>query len=209
MNTLQKALLVFCCQVISFSAFSQLSQISFKIGANVSTVHNDNLIDNRFSLGMESGFGGRFTINPHKGANLFVNLEMLSSRRGYKQVYGQEDYKVILYYLAFPVTLVYSPIDFLSLDAGLEYNALIHARWSDGNEKIKVRENYQSSDWGLVAGMTFFQNRRLCGFVRYAYGLKDILEYSAVDNFGNLEKGKKDFNNRSIQFGIKVNIDVE
>lgn len=209
MSTIQKALVFLCFQLVSFAALAQLSQISYKIGANISTVHNDNLIDNKYLLGVESGLGGRFAINQRKGDNLFINLEILSSRRGYKQVYGQDDFSVRLYYFTFPVTLVYSPFAFLSLDAGLEYSALIHARWSDGNEKIKVKENYRSNDWGLVGGMTFFQDRKVSGFFRYAYGLKDILQYSTVDNFGNLEKGKKDFNNRSLQLGIKVNFDFQ
>lgn len=209
MSSFRKAIFLLCFQFGSFASFAQLSQVYYKIAPNISTVHNDNLIDNRYLIGVESGIGGRFTVNQGSGDNLFINLEILSSRRGYKQVYEQKDYSIRFYYITFPVTLAYSPIDFLSLDVGLEYSALIHARWSDGNEKIRVKENYRSSDWGFVAGVTFFQDRKVSVFFRYAYGLKDILQYSTVDNFGNLEKGKKDFNNRSLQLGIKLNLDVE
>lgn len=191
---------------MSISAFAQILQTTFKAGANYSTVHNENLIDNKYLVGTEFGFSRRFPLNEGKAGNLYLQSEILFSRRGYKQLYKSEELQIKFSYLSFPVTVVYRPIDFLSLEAGMEYNFLVRAKWDDGRDRIKVTKNYKRSDWGLVGGVTFLENKQINIFFRYVHGLKNILHYPDINEFGVIKREIRDFNNRSFQLGIKINI---
>ena len=95
---------------------------------------------------------------------------------------------------------------FLSVEAGVEHNFLVHAKWNDGRDRIKVTENYKRNDWGLVGGVTLLENKQINIFFRYVYGLKNILHYPDINEFGVIEKKIRDFNNRSFQLGIKIKI---
>jgi len=76
-------------------------------------------------------------------------------------------------YLSIPVLLRWKPVSLLSIEAGPQFSSLLKAEDDSGQS---IKEQFKSSDFGLVVGATLHLPLGLNAGVRYVWGFTDVAD---------------------------------
>ncbi len=175
------------------------SQISIKDGMNCCNVRNNQLLQNQQPLfTFHTGFSARFY--PFRNMpNLSIQHELLFNRKGYRQNLDKH-YIFQFSYVSFPTLLCYTPVEFLSISAGVEFSRLLSTNIREGTE------TYNRHDIGVILDISYFDNRRIGIYTRITYGLVPMLDYYAFDELGNFTDEIHDLKNICLSVGIIMKI---
>lgn len=181
---------LFCC---SFG----IAQVSLHAGFNGSFARSDVLKNNGFFYGYNAGVSSQFYITK-KNENISVIIEARVNQKGYSVKTDEKKYDFGLSYVSATALFSYDFNKTISAQIGSEFNQLL---WGTMNN---AKDVFNEHDVGLVAGLTFFQSKKLSVQVRYFHGLTPTLDYYHFDELGNITGSFKDIYNTAISIGIKM-----
>jgi len=169
------------------------------LGGNVSFMRNDILEYEAPLYSFHVGWG--FRIHPFKNsAKWAIQLDEMFIQKGYGQIYPSRDYTFRFNYLSFQPLLSYSPVNGVSLFGGGDISILV------GSNVKKVHWTYPVMDYGLTAGFSLFNTRRVGVYSKLIYNLRPLVNYSTMDELGNFTGTVHDLKNTSILLSVKYNI---
>lgn len=189
-----KLLILAIFSIIGHTAMAQKFNIGFKAGANINKITGKSFSD-EFSFGyhlggfFSVGLGKKFAIQPE----LLFNQINVDTSGSFSSVYkfNQLD-KVQLKYLSIPILLNYSPVKFITLQAGPQFGVLI-------NKSKTLLENggtaFKAGDFSMIGGVQLnISHFRIYG--RYVAGLNNI------NDIDNQEKWKS----QGFQLGLGLTL---
>lgn len=191
------------CIIFLIAPFSSLAQFYMHAGYSYSNIKSD-LIETD-GIGMLTvGLGGRIDVN--EAGNFFIQPELNYTGRGFKYSDNPDAALVKFYYFTAPVTLVFKPKPFISLEGGLEIGGLFNAIFESRrfNDRIEVADTYSRWDLGTVIGMGLYENQKVNVSLRYYHGLRNLLQYPEFDNFGTITGELNDVKNRTLQIAVRI-----
>ncbi len=194
----KKLLLVSALFSLSVATFAQKGiHLGIKGGANINKLSGQSFSD-QFSFGYQLGGYAVIGVSKHLSVQpevLFSQVKADTSTR-FNDIYnslinhGVSDIK--LTYLSIPLLLNYSPVKYVSFQAGPQFGILID---QGRNILQNGKDAFKHGDFSMLGGIQFnLANLKVYG--RYAVGLSNI------NDIDNRDKWK----NQSIQLGLGVNI---
>jgi len=179
---MKKFLLLAVVTVLGFTSVNaQEIKFGVKGGLNFATIGGDNTKDielvTSFNFGVlsEIPISDKFSFQP----------ELMYSGQGY----GFKDNTIALSYLNIPLMGKYYVTKGLSVEAGPQIGFLLDAK----NEKIKVKDSFNTVDFGVNFGLGYKLENGLNFGARYNLGLTDI---------NNVANSSSKNQNRTIQLSI-------
>jgi len=177
------------------------SQVKAKVdmigGGNYTWMRNNVLQGEQPAFGFNFGTGIIVEPSP-KWKRVSFGVNFLFSKKGYKQLLGQE-YKVEFYYLSTQWLTHYKISNAITSYGGFDLSGLIDTNVTHG------LDTYRNSDFGLVLGLLFLDNKALSINAQLVYGLTPLLDYYKIDPVGNLTSFK-DLRNSCISLGVRYRI---
>jgi hypothetical protein len=167
-----------------YSGRNENSYSGIKGGFNLSTLSIDNYSDKNLKPGFHVGVFSKIGVTEH----FAIQPELLYSLKGLKYSYDDTqgasgDSKFNLHYVDLPVYMVFNLSPDFAIQAGPYVSYLAYANedtdatildaFNIDRDKEIDRDNFNSFDYGLSAGMTFDLNPLLLGF-NYNLGLKQV-----------------------------------
>jgi hypothetical protein len=164
------------------TAYAQESSVGIKGGVNFSGMYTKEINDKNLNPGLHFGVLNRISVSDF----FVIQPELLYSVKGVKYTY--DDFadgttKFNLNYIDLPVKLVFNLSENFSLQAGGYIGYLVNAKLKTDAEVLNFfdvtsedeidRENFNTLDYGLVAGLGFEQDPLIFG-VNYNLGLNNI-----------------------------------
>lgn len=164
------------------TAYAQESTVGIKGGINFSGMYTKEINDKNLNPGFHIGVFNKISITDF----FAIQPELLYSVKGVKYTY--DDFadgitKFNLNYIDFPVKLVFNLSENFSLQAGPYFSYLINAKIKTDAEVLNFfditsedeidRENFNTIDYGIVAGLGFDLDPLIFG-VNYNLGLNNI-----------------------------------
>lgn len=176
-----------------------ISQISIVGGPNYCTVRNNHVLKNEEAV-FALHFGAAIRYYPFKNTpKISVQNEILFNRKGYQQNLDK-NYVFQFNYVSLPIILNYAPVNYFSVNTGVEISGLLSTNIEQGTK------TYNSSDFGIIFGMSCFEGKRVSLYSRITYGLIPMLDYESFDKLGNFTGKIHDLKNTSISIGLKISI---
>ena len=158
--------------VVSVSANAQFG---IKAGANLSTLHGDDVsgVDSKF------GFHGGFYYNAAIGESFSVAPDVVFSTEGAKSSGGEGSYH--LDYVNIAALARYNTMGGFYIGTGPQLGLLVSAKAKGGGMSEDVKDIFTSTNfsWALAAG--YRSTMGLGGFARYNFGISNIAEEDGVD----------------------------
>jgi outer membrane protein with beta-barrel domain len=147
--------------------------IGIKGGMNMFQV-NGSQFTNGFQSGFDAGVFGEINVTPQWG----VQPEILYSQTGFKTSStfttsiqnGVNNYSGKMNYLSIPILITYTPITWLSVQAGPQYSILLT---NDKNVLQGTGTAFKNGDFSFVFGLQGNVKRLKVG-VRYVVGVTDL-----------------------------------
>ncbi len=178
------------------------AQFALVAEGNYSSVRENIALQNKKPI-FGYGLGASMQYYPFKKLQKFsIVNEIKFVKKGYQQKL-EENFSFKFSYLAMPILVNYSLSEQIAIQSGIELSKLIDTNIKQGTK------TYNRFDLGLVAGMSFFNNRRISGYSRLTYGLLPMLDYYRIDELGNFENEIHDLKNISFSVGIKITLHYE
>lgn len=182
-----------------------VAQFSVYGGATASTVSSNYLVgDIQPQLGYH--FGLSFQASGSSLAPFYPKIRLESVRNGYLQEIESVQHVIRFSYFGITPYLNYAPLERWSASLGLFIGGIIRARYRQGSQDIGVAENYRESDIRLQGEVQWQVYEPLNIYLNYTYGLRNLVEYPAIDDSGNFTGTIRDVRMRSVSLGIRVNI---
>ena len=153
---------IFLITVIVLSSIISKAQFSYGVEGGINFT---GFAGKRFETTMKNGFQGGIITELQLPILFGIEMDVRYSQKGANIADGK--YK--LEYLDVPVLFKFYTIKVLSFQFGPQYSYLLNAKYADE----KVKENYKSSDFALVAGLGF-DLKKLHANIRYNIGLTDV-----------------------------------
>lgn len=114
-----------------------------------------------------------------------VQPELLFSTQGAKFNEAGTDVNFNLSYLNIPVMAKYYVADKFSLEAGPQIGFLTNAKAKAGSEKVDIKDDFESIDFGVNFGAGYDFTENLSAGLRYNLGLSNIAKDSGNDKVHN------------------------
>lgn len=179
--------------------FNIKAQAGFGIkgGGNLASVNVDN---SEAWLAYHVGGYWRVPI----GSDMFVQPELLYSVKGsnLSDFFYSDDLEFRMNYLSLPVMLGIKAGDRWAFSLGPELSKLLSGRFNVGDTESQGSDGYSQFDFGLDAGVDFAITPGLGVYLRYNYGLVDVLQVQFTDENGQSLGGFNEGKNRCLQVGI-------
>ncbi len=172
------------CVLINVPGWAQNSGIGIKGGLNLSSLTTDGSDDKNLNLGIHVGVFDKIPISE----SFSFQPELLYSAKGMRMNYDESlmadgDTNFNLHYLDLPLKLVYNLSDDFEFQFGPYVGYLIAAKVDtdakfmdsfeiDSNSELD-RENFNTIDYGLTAGIGFDFNPLVVG-ANYNLGLNQV-----------------------------------
>jgi len=161
--SLKKLLLLTYLFTYSNESFAQFFKFGLKGGLNYSTTTGDSK-----GVDFKPGFHvGVFLFHRPEGKIAFMS-ELVYSQQGAKASQGST--KIDYSYVNLPLMINYYLTKDLFLQAGPQYSILYSAEVDNGTSIVKVKDQLESFDFGLVGGFGYDSNRIIVNG-RYNWGL--------------------------------------
>ncbi len=174
--------------LLTVSTQAQHVNIGIKGGLNAYTIQGDNSGNFDPKLSFNVGLLGHI----HMDKQFALQPEVVFSGQGTQYKSGGSDVKLNLNYVNIPLLFQYMFDNGFRLEAGPQLGILASAKSEIGNNSTDVKNNYKSTDIGLVVGMSYVKPSTGFGYdLRYVHGLTDISENNASNSY-----------NRGLQFGL-------
>lgn len=168
----------------TFELQAQHSNIGIKGGLNTFTINGDNSGGNDYKLGFHIGL----LSHHHMGDQFALQPEIYFSTQGTSFNNGDLN----LNYVNIPLLFQYMFDNGFRLEAGPQLGILTSAETKIGNNTEDVKNDFKSTDIGLVMGMSYVKPSTGLGYnIRYNHGLTDITENSNSNSY-----------NKGWQFGL-------
>lgn len=183
---MKSILIILACILIATATEAQHMNIGIKGGLNGYSVEGNNTgnFDPKYSFHI--GLLGHV----HMDSKFALQPEVVFSVQGTKYNSGSND-MLNLNYVNIPLLLQYMFDNGFRLEAGPQLGILASAKSEIGSTSTDVKNNFESTDIGLVLGMSYVKPSTGFGFdIRYNHGLTDI------------SKGAGDAYNRGFQLGV-------
>lgn len=173
-------------------------QLAIKGGANYCIERSDYIQNTRSIVTSFMSLSLRYyPFNNIK--NLSLQNELFFTKRGYDQDLNST-YKLRINYLSFQLLGNYLFKDFVSLNAGVEFNRYVSSSVKRGYK------TYNKWDIGLVTGLDFFENKQISPYIKVIYGLLPAFDYYHIDELGNFTGEFEDLRFTNISVGLKVKL---
>ena len=167
---------------------AQHVNIGIKAGLNLYTIKTDNGTDFDTKPGFNAGLIGHI----HLSKQFAVQPELVYSAQGAKYNSGGVETKVNLGYINVPVMFQYMFDNGFRLQAGPQVGFLVNAKTETGNVSTDIKDNINSIDFALGAGISYVHPASGIGVdARYNLGLSNINDESTVKS-----------TNRGFQLGV-------
>lgn len=183
--------------LIPWSNIEAQAGFGIKGGGDLASVNVDN------SEAMVAYHVGGFWRIPF-GSDMFVQPELLYSVKGSNlpDFFYSADLEFKMNYLSLPVMLGIKAGDRWIFSFGPEISKLLRGSFKVDDTESQGSDGYSQFDFGLDAGVDFAITTGLGVYLRYNYGLVDVLQVQFTDengqSLGGFNKGK----NRCLQAGI-------
>ena len=162
--------------------------VGIKGGLNLYNIHNDNSSEYDTKVGFHAGLIGHI----HLTRQFAVQPELIYSTQGAKYTVAGTESKLNLGYINLPILLQYMFDNGFRLQAGPQVGFMINAKNEVGNTKSDVKDNFNTVDFGIGAGVGYVHTPSGFGIdARYNLGLSNINESSSVKS-----------TNRGFQLGV-------
>jgi hypothetical protein len=174
--------------LITGASQAQHINIGIKGGLNAYTLQGDNSGNFDPKLSFNVGLLGHI----HMDKQFALQPEVVYSVQGTQYKSGGNDVKLNLNYVNIPFLFQYMFDNGFRLEAGPQLGILASAKSETGNASADIKNNYKSTDVGLVVGMSYVKPSTGFGYdLRYVHGFTNINESHAVNHY-----------NRGLQFGL-------
>lgn len=177
------------------------AQFAFTGGVNYSFLRTEDIIRNKEKEPITSWNVGAYLIwYPISGNDRFsLKNEGYFYTAGYNQQLDNL-YRIRFTYFNASVQANYSLHKFISVQTGIYIGGLVKTTPKN------ILETYNEFDFGFVAGISFFENKRVGVFTRFTYGVMPILTYPKMDEFGNFLGEIKGLKNTNLCLGTFINL---
>ena len=184
-----KLLILAIFSTLGHAAFSQKLHVGVKAGANINKIDGQSFSD-QFSFGYH--LGGFFSVGVKKFAiqpEILFNQINVDTSGSFSSVYkfNQVD-KVQLKYLSLPILLTYTPVKYITVQAGPQFGILMNKSKTLLNNG---KEAFKSGDFSMLGGVQV-NISHLNIYGRYAVGLSNLND---IDN-------KEKWKSQSFQIGV-------
>jgi hypothetical protein len=167
---------------------AQHVNIGIKGGLNLYNIHNDN----GTKYDMKPGFNAGLIGHIHLAPQLALQPEIVYSAQGAKSTALNVENKINLGYINVPVLVQYMFDNGFRLQAGPQVGFLVSAKQEIGSVKTDIKDNLNTVDFGLGAGVGYVHVPSGFGVdARYNLGLSNINE-----------AGPAKSSNRGFQLGV-------
>ncbi len=168
---------------------SQPSSIGLKAGVNFYNINTDaSALETDYRTGFHAGLIGHI----HIGESWAFQPEVMFSGQGARFSNVVSDPNLKLGYINVPLIFQYLFDNGFRIQAGPQVGFLISAEADNGDNEIDVKDEYQSIDVGIGAGLSYVHPPSGFGVdLRYNWGLTNINENDAVNS-----------TNHGLQFGV-------
>lgn len=192
------ATIILLCISLWSTSFAQAG-FGIKGGGNLTSVNVDN---SETMVGYHLGGFWRIPL----GSDMFVQPELLYSVKGSNlpDFFYSEDLEFRMNYLSLPVMLGIQAGDRWAFSFGPEVSRLLSGRFNVGETQMEGAEGYSQFDFGLDAGVDFAITPGLGAYLRYNYGLVDVMQVEFTDENGQSLGGFDEGKNRCLQVGLSL-----
>lgn len=173
--------------LIAGTATAQHVNVGIKAGLNLYSIHNDNSSEYDMKAGFHAGLIGHI----HLARQFALQPEVVYSAQGAKYTAAGVDTKLNLGYINVPVMFQYMFDNGFRLQAGPQVGFLISGKAETNNSKTDIKDNLNTMDFALGAGIGYVAPSGFGVDARYNLGLSDINENSPVKS-----------TNRGVQLGL-------
>jgi Outer membrane protein beta-barrel domain len=173
--------------LIMSAASAQHVNVGIKAGLNLYSIHNDNSSEYDMKAGFQAGLIGHI----HLARQFALQPELVYSAQGAKYTVSGVDTKLNLGYINVPVMFQYMFDNGFRLQAGPQVGFLICGKSEINNSKTDIKDNLNTVDFALGAGVGYVAPSGFGVDARYNLGLSDINENSPVKS-----------TNRGVQLGV-------
>ncbi len=197
LQILSLLLVLFCTPKIANAQFS------LNLEGNFSSVREHIPLENKQPLG---GYGLGFSLQYYpfsKWKKLSIINEIKFVEKGYRQKFPNQKYTFKFRYFSVPLLLNYPISKKVAMQSGVELGKLVDTNVKQGTK------TYNRFDLGVLAGMSFFDKKRVSVYSRISYGLRPMLDYDKMDALGNFTEKIHDLQNISFTIGLKINLNNE
>jgi hypothetical protein len=180
--------LALAATLITGSVNAQHVNIGIKAGLNVYNINNDNGTKYDAKTGFNAGLIGHI----HLGKKMALQPEVVYSGQGAKVTTAGIETKFNIGYINVPLMLQYMFDNGFRLQAGPQVGFLTSAKSETNNTKTDFKDNLNSVDFALGAGVGYVNPPTGFGVdARYNLGLSDINKNGSVKS-----------TNRGFQLGV-------
>lgn len=173
--------------LIAGTSTAQHVNVGIKAGLNLYSIHNDNSSEYDMKTGFHAGLIGHI----HLARQFALQPELVYSAQGAKYTAAGVDTKLNLSYINVPVMFQYMFDNGFRLQAGPQVGFLISGKAETDNSKTDIKDNLNTVDFALGAGVGYVAPSGFGVDARYNLGLSDINENSPVKS-----------TNRGVQLGV-------
>jgi hypothetical protein len=145
------------------------AQFGITAGANLSNIGGDNTDDNAMKTSFHAGLTYDLGITDH----FFIQPGLIYSMKG-AQSDSLSDFKFNTSYLEIPILAKYKLESGLNFFAGPYLGILMAAKFTDGTNDLDVKDQMESTDFGLKLGVGYQLGMGLGFNVHYELGLSNI-----------------------------------
>ncbi len=172
------------CLLVATTGWAQESSVGIKGGFNLSSLTTDGNDDSNLNLGINVGVFNKIALTK----SVAIQPELLYSMKGTRINYDESsfaegDSKFNLHYIDLPVKLVFNlsedfefqvgPYVGYLIGANTETDATVMDAFNIDSENELDRENFNTIDYGITAGLGFDLNPLIIG-ANYSLGLNQV-----------------------------------
>ena len=186
---MKKVVLLF---LISFSfAFNYAQEISYglKAGLNVAKLNfsdadANEVYDSRMALHfgavVEFSFSDKFSVEPEI---LYSSVGTKADMGGMEAKLADDEIMIVADYLTIPVMAKYYVAEGFSINAGPQIGFLLSAKIKTNDETVDMKDEFESTDFGLGLGAGYKMENGLFFDARYVLGLSNIAKEMPSDEY--------------------------
>ena len=164
--------LAVCAMILSFTnakAGGGENKFGITAGLNMANVAGDNASDNSMKMGLNAGA----VVDLGLSDNFSINASVLYSQMG-DQSKASSSNKLNLNYITIPILAKYRLSSGLNFFAGPYLGFLMSADYKSSAGSVDVKDQVQSTDFGLHVGVGFQLEGGLGFNARYGLGLSNL-----------------------------------
>lgn len=152
------------------------AQLYGQAGVHISSMRNTGPIEiSAPYVGAQLGVGFDRRLSPMTQLRIGVGFNY--QLQGYEQRVATKEFILRMFYVQVPVYAAYPITKGIQAEVGGYAAGLARARLVYPGHNLRARENYRDMDYGLVAGLVFFEKKLVNLFLRYQHSLRPQLVY--------------------------------